>query len=61
MVQGERAKYAEKLGRLKVDDVHRLLDLMDIVPRGTGSKVRFLLCMALHGCPVQFICWTIRW
>ena len=41
MVQAERAKYAEKLGRLKVDDIHQLLDLMDIVPRGSGSKVPF--------------------
>ena len=39
MMQAERAKYAEKLGRLKLDDIHQLLDLMDIVPRGSGSKV----------------------
>ena len=70
MMQAERAKYAEKLGRLKLDDIHRLLDLMDIVPHGTGSKVpwRWLraadciessVCV-LGGHAAQMVCQRLR-
>lgn len=36
--QEGRAKLAEKLGKWKLEDVHRVMDLMDLA-RGSGSKV----------------------
>ncbi len=36
--QEGRAKLAEKLGRWKLEDIHRTMDFMDLA-RGSGSKV----------------------
>lgn len=37
-VQEERAKVAEKLNKWKLEDIHRLMDMLDLA-RGSGTKV----------------------
>lgn len=38
-VQEGRAKVAEKLNKWKLEDIHRLMDMLDLA-RGSGSKVK---------------------
>ena len=36
-LQQERSKYSERLGKWKLDDINKFMDLLD-VPRGSGDK-----------------------